>query len=595
MSASSARIASTFAVLLLAACGGGNGENQAATAPPELFTGVAADPKAEGAFTSVDRDYDFGRMTVRDELTEESYETDIHGYIRHPQDAPGPWPVIVFLHGRHQTCETTVGQLPVPVGDDNCPNVVVIESAMSYRGYDYIARNLASHGYAVISIDANDINDNDGSPNAGDAGALARAQLVLRHLDAFREINRSGGMGFDDLAGKLDFNRVGLMGHSRGGEGVNKTVTLNRTREEPHAIGAVFSLAPTDYNTQTVADVPFVSLAGYCDGDVEDLMGNFAFDTARYAKAGDNAPKFQLLAMGANHNYFNTVWTSDDWTIHDPANADSHCGTNSASNARDTPEGQRALGLFFIASFFRAFVGEEAPFALYWNGRAQVPASACPDGEAPCDDRYPLSVHAPAKDRLVIDATLDDRSLTSNALGGAVRFEGFSELGTCETNGRPGAGCEVAEPTFNTAPQLFLTWDAPARYTTELLGADVSSNQLFSVRVGVSHGDADNMNGQDFRIVLEDSAGNRASVLASEYSDAAFYPPGDPFEDPGSRKTTLNAVDVPLTAFGGVDLRALRSVELVFDQTAAGGLQITDLLFQRSQPFLTPFSTTTPE
>lgn len=579
----------TATALLAAACGGGSGSIDADTPDPvpALFEGVATDPMEPGPYATVDRDYDFGRMTVRDERTDNSYETDIHGYIRHPEDGTGPWPVVVFLHGRHQTCETTIGQLPIPVPEDNCPNIVIIESAMSYRGYDYIAANLASHGYAVISIDANDINDNDGSPNAGDSGALARAQLVLRHLDAFRDISKAGGSGFDDLAGKLDFSRVGLMGHSRGGEGVNKTVSLNREQDEPHALKAIFSLAPTDYTDLTVAGVPFISLAPYCDGDVEDLMGNFAFDTARYAQTDDPAPKFQLLAMGANHNYFNTVWTSDDWTIHDPAGNDSHCGANNASNQRDSPEEQRALGLFFIASFFRTFVGAEPEYADYWNGRAQVPDSACPGGTGPCDDRYLLSVHAPAKDRLVVDATPDDTSLSTNALGGAITLDGFSTFGTCATNGRPGEGCEVAEPTFNTAPQLFLSWDAPARYRSELGAKDLSGYQLLSVRIGVSHGDTDNADGQDFHIELEDSAGGTARVLASTYSEALFYPPGDAFDTPGSRKTTLNAVDVPLDRFEGVDLQAVRAVSLVFDTTPAGTVQLTDLLFQRTQSAIT--------
>lgn len=575
--------------LLATACGGGGGatDTEIPRQVPALFDGVAADTKDTGPYASIARDYDFGRMTVRDGITDESYESDVRGYIRHPEGSDGPWPVVLFLHGRHQTCETTVGQLPVPVREDNCPNVVIIESAMSFRGYDYIATHLASHGYAVISIDANDINDNDGAPGNRDAGALARAQLVLRHLDAFRDISRAGGSGFDDLVGKLDFSRVGLMGHSRGGEGVNKAASLNREQNEPHALKAIFSLAPTDYNTLTVDDVPFISLAPYCDGDVEDLMGNFAFDTARYAKADDAAPKFQLLAMGANHNYFNTVWTSDDWTIHEPAGNDSHCGTNNPDNQRDTPEQQRALGQFFIASFFRAFVGEESEYAVYWNGHAKVPDSACPGGEGPCDDRYLLSIHAPATDRVVIDATPDDGSLTTNALGGAVTLEGFSEFGTCATNGRAGEGCDVAEPTFNTAPQLFLSWDAPARYRSALGGKDVSTYQLLSVRIGVSHGDADNIDGQDFRIELEDSAGNRSSVVASDYSDALLYPPGDAFENPGSRKTTLNAVDVPLAAFEGIDLRAIDSVSLVFDQTPAGTVQLTDLLIQRTQSDIT--------
>jgi hypothetical protein len=229
------RAAALAAAALLAACGESSTFTEA-TAPdtdapvPEWV--VAADAAPSGPFAVADEDYDFGRLTVRDEQTGNSYETDIHGYIRYPLDAEGPFPVLLFQHGRHQTCETGIGQFPVLVGDDNCPDLApAVSPANSYRGYDYLSANLASHGYAVISIDANDINDNDGSPNSGDAGALARAELILRHLDAFRTINAQGGNGLDGLRGQLDFSRVGLMGHSRGGEGVSKTVGLNAQRE----------------------------------------------------------------------------------------------------------------------------------------------------------------------------------------------------------------------------------------------------------------------------------------------------------------------------------------------------------------------------
>ncbi len=39
-----------------------------------------------------------------------------------------------------------------------------------------------------------------------------------------------------------------------------------------------------------MSQVNFVALAGYCDGDVEDLMGNFAYDTSRYAVDNDPTP-----------------------------------------------------------------------------------------------------------------------------------------------------------------------------------------------------------------------------------------------------------------------------------------------------------------
>lgn len=571
--------------LALAGCGGdsssssdlGNSEQSIQkTTPEEVYSGEAADPSEMGPYSVGEHEYDFGTMDLYDDKRDFTYQSTLHGYIHYPEESAGPSPVVLLLHGRHGTCYT-----PRTAYED-CEDRIP-----SYRGYEYLSRNLASHGYAVISVDANYVNANDSGPTNGDSGALQRAQLVVRHLNEFREINTYGGFDMDDLVGKLDMSAIGIMGHSRGGEGVNKTVSYNRQQENPHNIVAVFSLAPTDYNTLTVNNVSFAALAGYCDGDVEDLMGNFAFDTSRYAVDNDPYPKFQLIPMGANHNYYNTKWADaelesrpDDWSIFDRDQTDPHCGTSVAGNGRDTVEVQKAHGLFFMASFFRTFVGGETEFSSYWNGQSTVPGNVCPDGVGPCDDRYLLSIHAPAEKRLVIDDTLDAASLFINNLGGNVMFDGFSDFGVCQTNGRPGEGCEVAEPTFNTAEQIYMTWDTTATYRTELLNVDVTPYQVLSMRVGVSLGDTDNLNGQDFTVKIEDMDGNSATVIASDYSAALFYPPGREFSDSGSQKTVLNAVDIPLIAFDGIDYNNVNAISLVFDQTAAGSIQITDLLLQ---------------
>lgn len=574
-----ASVAAAAAVLLC-----GCGSREAAPAPddggPDI-PAVAPDPATQGAWNVGELEYDFGRITVSDGQSGASYETDVRGYVRYATDAPGRLPVVVLLHGRHQTCETGLGQAPVPVGDDNCPPLApVIAPADSYRGYDYLAARLASHGYAVVSIDANDINDNDGSASAGDAGALARGELVLHHLDELREVDANGGQGLDALQGHLDLAHIGLMGHSRGGEGVARAATLNATRAQPHAIEAVFALAPTDYNGQRVADAAYATLLPYCDGDVENLMGAYVYDASRGQGAG---PRLQILAMGANHNYFNTVWTSDDWMIHGSA-TEPHCGEQAPTSQRDTPEGQRALGEFFMASFFRHYVGHEPAFAAYWSGHSRVPASACPDGVGPCEARYHLSIDAAAPRQLALDLAAGDDALERNALDLPVRLEGFSDAGLCTATGADGGGCPVAEPTFSTATQLYLSWDGPSRYVTDLDGLDASAYDTLSLRVGVSHGDAANAGSQDFGIALTDATSLRAVLAAADHGMALFDPPGNAFDAGGAEKTTLNALRLPLSAFAGIDLTRLQSLELVFDRTPAGTVQIADLSLQRLLP-----------
>ena len=65
------------------------------------------------------------------------------------------YPLVIFLHGRHYTCyqgSTVELRYPCLPGYQSIP---------SYRGYDYLAKSLASNGYIVVSISANGINAQD--------------------------------------------------------------------------------------------------------------------------------------------------------------------------------------------------------------------------------------------------------------------------------------------------------------------------------------------------------------------------------------------------------------------------------------------------
>lgn len=585
-------------LLLLAACGGGGGSGGApevSLEPRDPLALVAPDPASaeeQPYATVVETEYEIGRITVTDPEREASYETDVHGLFSYASDAPAPMRVILLLHGRHQTCESSVGGLPFLIADDDaCPDTPVVGPADSFRGYSYLVEALAKAGYFVLSIDANDINDNDGSASAGDAGANARAMLIKQHLDDFRSVNLTGATvdgnhSFPELQGLLDFDHVGIMGHSRGGDGIARFVTFNRLQEEPHNLVAAFGLAPTDYNREFPDGVAFATLLPYCDGDVEDLQGAYQYDDARYLDPNDPYPKFQILSMGGNHNYFNRIWLSDDWEIWDSSGTDPHCGTNSGTDQRDNRTVQEGYGLFFMASFFRAFVGEEERYLTYWNGQAGVSPSSCPDGVGPCDERHHLSIHAGANDRLVIEDFMGTELPVSNDLGGTIAFTGFDAAEPCdppEYAGTTETPC-ASDPTYSTTEQVYLDWSEPASISADIPSTNFSAYDIISIRVGLVLGDAENSAGQDFSIVLTDASDNSQSLIAGDLSKVLFLPPGRAHNSAGSAKTVLNAVDIPLLAFDQIDLSAIEKVEIIFDQTSAGSVQISDLMVQRVQP-----------
>lgn len=77
-------------------------------------------------------------------------------------------------------------------------------------------------------------------------------------------------------------------------------------------------------------------------------------------------------------------------------------------------------------------------------------------------------------------------------------------------------------------------------------------------------------------MVLADAGGGSASVRASDFSRALFYPPGNVGPVP---KVVLNTVRIPLSAFGGVNLNSVRTVLLTFNERLSGDVLITDVAF----------------
>ena len=98
------------------------------------------------------------------------------------------------------------------------------------------------------------------------------------------------------------------MGHSRGGEGVTSAATLNTSREKPFDLKSILPLAPVDFGRMTVKGLPSMVILPYCDGDVSNQQGQHMNDDARYA-FDDDVLRSNVWVMGADHNFFNTVWT----------------------------------------------------------------------------------------------------------------------------------------------------------------------------------------------------------------------------------------------------------------------------------------------
>ena len=545
------------------------------------------DPGTAGPLAVTREEYNFGDTAFQPSNFPGPVE--LRASIHYPTALAGPYPVVVFLHGRHATCFKGGSQLlqwPCTNGAQTIP---------SFQGYDYVSQVLASNGYVVVSISANGVNAVDNL--VFDLGALARAELLQKHLDILNGLNTAGGSPFGSkFVGKFDLTRVGTMGHSRGGEGVVRHYVLNNDLGAPYGIKAVFPLAPVDFNRFVVNNAALNVMLPYCDGDVSDLQGVHFYDDARYNVPGDLAPKHYELVMGANHNFYNTIWTpasssfpgaANDWLAFVPGgHSDSQCGSV-PGNQRLTEAQQRGTGLAYMSAFFRAYVGGESQFIPILTGDAAPPASAL-------TSNLFVSYHAPADRRFDINRLLNDTNLTLNTLGAAVTQTGLTPYELCGGDAPQPQRCLLDQPNArqpHTTPsarsplrglsQLKTGWNNfTGNYRNDIPAAlgNVSGFQAIQFRVSVNFADVRNLAdlAQDFRVLLTDASGSSASVRVSDVSSALYFPPGEVGPVP---KVVLNTVRVPLSAFGGINLNAVRSVQLTFNERLQGGVLITDVAF----------------
>lgn len=548
------------------------------------------DPGAAGPLAVTREEYNYGDLAFTP--TGFPSAVELKASVHYPTGlAAGPYPLVVFLHGRHVTCyrgTTTALRWPCRANETAIP---------SYQGYDYIAQNLASNGYVVVSISSNGINAFDN--NVTDLGMQARAELIQRHLQQWNTFNTVGAAPFGTkFVGKINLQKVGTMGHSRGGEGVVKHYVYNTSLGSPYGIKAVFPLAPVDFNRPVANRTALAVALPYCDGDVNDNQGVHFYDDARYNVAGDASPKHTIQVMGANHNYFNTVWTpglfpaggADDWGFTTGGNLDPQCGTV-AGNHRLTAAQQRGVGLAYISAVMRVYVGGESQFVPYLTGEAAPPPSAL------TTDLH-VSYHAPdtAATRRDVNRLLTSTNLTTNTLGGATTQTGMTPHDLCggpspqpqhclpatqSTTRQPHTTVSARATTMRGLSQLRTGWSAlTATYTNDLpTGArDVSAFRWLTFRVSVNFADTRNASGaaQNFTVRLTDGTGATSSVTVANYSDVLFYPPGSVGPVP---KVLLNTARIPVTAFSGVNLSDIRSVQFRFDQKTSGALLISDLAF----------------
>jgi len=548
---------------------------------------VAPDGTLIGPLATTSSEYRFAASIDPDILP--GIATEIWARVYRPTTLNDPpYPLLVFLHGNHGTCGHGVN----PRIDDNCQYTVSGTCPAGYvvtpnhEGYGYLADRLASWGYVVVSINANR-GITCGGGVAGDPFLiLARGRLVLKHIQLLSQWNRiagttplSLGLGSSGLLGRLDLGSVGLMGHSRGGEGVRTGYNMYRAGGSPWparivdilTTQGIFEIAPVDGQNPTPQNsdgTNWAVLLPMCDGDVSDLEGVRAFDrTIRIFSEDYVTPKATYTVWGANHNYYNTEWqTSDSGGCTGPGNIPLFLMPVGSPS-------QRTTALASVNAFFRATVFDTPTSAGYNPAFMQN-----------FNTQYSLPP-------VVTGVTRVDRGFTEAADAAiTTRVEDFqAATGTNSPYNVPNQIQVPATIAHGSVPNHapiqragLISWTAlggffQTNWTLAGIGRDATAYVTLDIRVSRQSSGLNPVSATNFSIRLV----RNDNVLSNPVQLSSYTSLVGPVGGPGGLHPILQTARIPLVAFGAFDLTRLHGVRFTFDSNATGAIYLGDIRLSR--------------
>lgn len=459
-------------------------------------------------------------MTVVNLVAEVRFPAALAGINDPAQIIPGSYPLIVCVHG----------------------------NGHNFSNYTYLLEHWAKNGFIAASIHLN-----------GGMAKEGRARVLFKHIDILK-------LAF----GASLQNNIGIMGHSRGGEGVVAAARINNADALGHNLKAIISLGPTDqYNPKEVMAPPFATpylvMHGAMDGDVANpgLMGFSLYDRA------SGKEKSMAWLYGANHNRFNEINPDGDlntWKM-DPVD---HSKILTAAS-------HRVLSLAYMTGFFRWHLSGATEFQGMFKGE-WTPASVAVT--EPLINKIYFQYGNPVKS--VVD---DFEVLPYNwQVGVNVAVDDANTLPVDPQENK--LGLLDAHSSQDTAG-LLLRWDTNTDKLVFTPNAvmDVSAFNAISFRAGQKVDSAHNPANQpqDLYLTLTDATNKSRSIRVDALGDV---PPQQKRTKNQFTISALTTIRIPLHVFQTevintqkVDLTQIQTVAFEFKANNSGEVEIDSLEF----------------
>lgn len=487
------------------------------------------------------------------------------------------FPLAVILHGRHGGCHFVVdgpSQWPCPAG---------LETRYD-EGFAYLAQALTEAGYGVVvpNLNAAFSATYGATPERRNALADQRSQQIIdAHLRRLAAANRGEDTGFGpdlvaQLAGRVDWARLAMVGHSMGGGAAALSAVTRQAQAGDGAmirdglgpVAALVLVAPTRSQSMTrhpeayqLPDVPSTVLIGGCDRDIFDLSSLYYFETATQDRTR-STPAAAVIVLGANHNFFNAAVGEDDYYRRQDNGA-------LCNPQRSRQRLSRVAQETFLVEYVQGFLG------AVLNPHAS-PAQLAAVGLAP-QRAVPATLYQVP---VLTNLTQPQRRLLFEASNRTHTYQTSSNLRVRRClSFAPCDNLPRARPQFPAI--LRLQWpDSTAWIRFPLESQDFSPFTSLQLRLAAEPSLQSSR--PSLALVLHDRQGRAVRVEVPATAPALYD-----FEASANSHAPLTpiyptALRIPLAQFYGVDLTALAALDLVFDGASRGTLQLASVEFLAS-------------
>ena len=462
---------------------------------------------------------------------------EVKGSIAVPK-GEGKFPIVLITHGSHENLD---------------------ESKEFYTGFDYLVKALAENGYIAVSMDMKmayiwQYGDNDDNEKT--------ISMANKQIEKLKLANEGNNPGYSmELTNKIDFDKVFLIGHSRGGESIFDVA--NDQIDKGQNIQGVLSLAPTLGFNREYGNYDISILVPEYDGDISSLDGFKIYEKIKNRNT-DYLTSVTLLEK-ANHNYFNSnIEINDAKMIRSEEELESQLTRSTQEEFLEN----------FSVDFFNISIFKNTENTMYDLNLEQ------PNKIYGCDVKI-QSVNNKVNKLIDVKSFKSKNATVESTQDSWFYADDKIELDTIT----------YGNEELKIRPLINIKWKSnkdKVIITPEI--NDFSNNSSLVFNMVIDYSDKLNEKGmpQCFSIEIKDKLGNISKVVLPKNLVILEYSEGnlDSIEIQGknyefwSTTTPIGSLRLPLNKFTDIDLKNVDTISLIFDQTNSGSIFIDSIELQ---------------